>query len=54
LIAAAARVLAARNVVVRENPDTFNLQIVRRHLVLVVAEPANLILEPGDLFAQFS
>jgi len=36
------------------NSDVLRLQIVRRDLVLIVAEPANLVLEPGDLLAQFA
>jgi hypothetical protein len=30
------------------------LKIVRWDLVLIVTKPANLVLEPGDLFAQFA
>jgi hypothetical protein len=30
------------------------LEIVRWDLVLIVTEPANLVFEPGDLFAQFA
>jgi hypothetical protein len=37
-----------------EGSEVLELQVVGRHFVLIVTEPANLVLEPGDLFAQFS
>jgi hypothetical protein len=37
-----------------KNDLLVTLKIVRWDLVLIVTKPANLVLEPGDLFAQFA